>query len=376
VRSFLSLLDVDLGFRTDRLLTARVSLGQERYGGDRDSRGERLALSTVFFRQLVERVEALPSVEGAAGTTGLFISATPNSTMFTIEGRPAPLPEDRVEVPVDTVTDGYFRVMEIPLLAGRFFDDRDAPGGPAAVIVNETLAKRFFPAEDPIGNRMRYGVGDSQAPWMTIVGVVADTRRTGFDAAVRPESYLPHAQAPARTLHLLVKTAGQPTAVIPELRAILRSLDPSVPLHEPRPIADVVADMTAQRRLNTTLMTTFAALAVVIAAVGIYGVVAYSVERRTRELGVRAALGAAADDTVRLVLSEGLAMAGIGLAIGLVASAGLGRAMTSLLYGVSATDPTAFAVSAVAALVTAVVACVVPARRAARVDPAAALRAE
>ena len=211
---------------------------------------------------------------------------------------------------------------------------------------------------------------------MTIVGVVADTRRTGFDAAVRPETYMPHAQAPARTLQLLIKTTGQPTAVIPELRAILRSLDSAVPLHDPRPIADVVADMTAQRRLNTTLMTTFAVLAVVIAAVGIYGVVAYSVERRTRELGVRAALGAAAGDTVRLVLGEGLAMAGIGLAIGLVAAALLGRAMTSLLYGIGATDPTAFAVSAVAAIVTAVIACVVPARRAARVDPAAALRAE
>ena len=227
--------------------------------------------STVLFRQLVERAEALPSVEGAAGTTDLFLSATPNSTIFTIEGRPAPLPEDRVEIPVDTVTDGYFRVMEIPLLAGRFFDQRDAPGAPAAVIVNQTLAKRFFPGEDPIGKRMRYGDADSQAPWMTIVGVVADTRRTGFDAAVRPESYLPDAQAPALSLQLVVKTSGQPAAVIPELRAILRSLDPAVPLHDPRPIADDVADMTAQRRLNTTLMTTFAALAVVIAAVGIYG---------------------------------------------------------------------------------------------------------
>ena len=376
-RSFLALLDVDLGFRTERVLTARVSLDGERYRGDADSDDDaRLDPSTELFRQLIERADALPSVEGAAGTTALFLSATPNSTIFTIEGRPAPRPEDRVEIPVDVVTDGYFRVMEVPLVTGRFFDRRDAPGAPETVIINETLAKRFFPGQDPIGQRMRYGDADSQAPWMAIVGVVADTRRTGFDAAVRPESYLPHAQSPARTLQLLVRTADEPAIVIPELRAILRSLDSAVPLHHPRPITDVVADMTAQRRLNTMLMAVFAALAVVIAAVGIYGVVAYSVERRTRELGVRAALGAAAGDTVRLVLGEGLAMAAIGLAIGLAAAAVLGRALTSLLYGVSATDPTAFAVSAVAAIVTTGVACLVPARRAARLDPAAALRAE
>ena len=210
VRSFLALLDVDLGFRTERVLTARVSLDGERYSDDADSDDDaRLDPSTELFRQLVERAEALPSVEGAAGTTALFLSATPNSTIFTIEGRPAPRPEDRVEIPVDAVTDGYFRVLEVPLLAGRFFDQRDAPDAPAAVIVNETLAKRFFPGEDPIGKRMRYGDADSQAPWMTIVGVVADTRRTGFDAAVRPETYLPHAQAPARTLQLLVRTSDR-----------------------------------------------------------------------------------------------------------------------------------------------------------------------
>jgi putative ABC transport system permease protein len=211
---------------------------------------------------------------------------------------------------------------------------------------------------------------------MTIVGVVADTRRTGFDSAVRAETYLPHAQAPSRAMEILVRTTRDPNSVIPDLRAILRSLDPAVPLQSPRPLLDVVADMTAQRRLNTLILTVFAAVAVLITAVGIYGVVAYSVERRTRELGVRAALGAAAGDTVRLVLIEGLALVGIGLVIGLAVAAGLGRAMTSLLYGVSAMDPAAFAVAGVAAIVTAVLACVVPAMRAASVDPAAALRAE
>jgi predicted permease len=377
IRSFLSLLDVDLGFRTERVLTARVSLDGARYDDrDRADDDPRLAVSTELFRQLIERAEALPSVEGAAGTTDLFLSATPSSTIFTIEGRPAPRPEDRVEVPVDVVTDGYFRVLEIPLVAGRFFDARDAPNAPDVVIVNQLMVDRFFPGEDPIGKRIRYGDADSGGPWMTIVGVVADTRRTGFDAAVRPETYLPHAQAPARTLQLLVRTSAKPAAVIPELRAILRTLDPAIPLHDPREISSVVADMTAQRRLNTTLMTAFAALAVVIAAVGIYGVVAYSVERRTRELGVRAALGAAGSDAVRLVLREGLAMAGVGLVVGLIGAAVLARAITSLLYGVSASDPAAFAVSAAAAIATTVIACLVPARRAARVDPAAALRAE
>jgi putative ABC transport system permease protein len=380
LRSFQVLLDVDLGMRPEGVLVSRISLDRARYGGDAaSSEDSRLPLPVELYRRLIERVEALPGVEGAAGITSVFLSATPNSTIFMIEGRPAPPPEERVEVPIDVVTDGYFDVMKIPLVAGRFFDSREvaSPDAQKSVIINETLARRFFPNEDPLGKRIRYGDGSSpQAPWMTIVGVVGDTRRTGFDSAVRAETYLPHAQAPARTMEFLVRTGRDPMTIVPDLRAILRSLDPEVPLQSPRPLVDVVGEMTAQRRLNTLLLTIFAALAVLITAVGIYGVVAYSVERRTRELGVRAALGAAAADTVRLVLVEGLTLVGIGLVIGLAAAAGLARVMTSLLYGVSASDPAAFAVSAAAAIVTAVLACVVPAMRAASVDPVAALRAE
>jgi putative ABC transport system permease protein len=394
LRSFQKLLAVDLGMRPEGVLIARVSLESARYEDDPQSSGiSRLPVTVQLFRDLVERTGALPGVEGVAAITDVFLSATPNSTIFTIEGHPPPPPEERVEVPVDVVTDDYFDVMRIPLVAGRFFDERDAAlpprpsdatqaqaapaDGQRSVIINETLARRFFANENPIGKRMRYGAGDdSQAPWMTIVGVVADTRRTGFDSVVRAETYLPHAQAPARTMHVLVRTSRNPMTVVPDLRAILRSLDPGVPLQSPRPLASVVGDMTAQRRLNTLLLTIFAAVAVLITAVGIYGVVAYSVERRTRELGVRAALGAAAGDTVRLVLVEGLSLVGLGLAIGLVAAVALGRLMTALLYGVGATDPAAFVLSATVAIVTAVLACVVPAMRAASVDPATALRAE
>jgi putative ABC transport system permease protein len=370
VRSFLELLEVDLGFRTEGMLGARVSLDGERYG---EGAGPRV---TEFFRQLVERAEALPSIDGAAATTTLFLSATPRSGIFSIEGRPDPRPEDLVEVPIDAVTEGFFRVLDVPLRAGRFFDQRDGPDSPPTVIVNDLLARRFFPGEDPLGKRIKYGDSGSSAPWMTIVGVVADTRRTGFDAAVRPETYLPHAQNPSRTLELVVRTRSSPDAVVPELRAILRSLDPAIPLHGARPIGDVVGDMTAQRRLNALLMTIFAVMAVLVAAVGIYGVIAYSVESRTRELGVRAALGASGGATLRLVLREGLTLAGAGLAVGLLASLGLGRAMRSLLYGVGALDPATFAAAAITALATTVVACLVPALRAARVDPIAALRAE
>lgn len=388
LRSFDQLQRVDLGFRSDHLLTARVGLWGERYRAPQ--------ARVDYFAQLVERIKTQPGVMGAAGVGTVFLSATPNSTNFSIEGRGDFPPEQAVEVPVDSVTPDYFRVMNIPLRRGRFFDERDrrdfpppapppAPGSPAAppspppaynavVIINETMANMFWKGEDPLGKRIKYGQTADGGPWMTIVGVVADTRRTGFDAVVRPETYLPHAQSPDSGLTLVIRTQSDPAAFLPSLRGVVRGIDSTIAVQGGRTIEDQLVEMTAQRRMNTLLLTVFGISAAVLAAVGIYGVIAYSVEQRTRELSVRMALGASARRILGLVLQEGLVTSAVGLAIGLGAAFALSRSMSSMLYGVTPGDPITFAgIAGVAALV-AVLATVVPALRAIRVDPVQALR--
>jgi putative ABC transport system permease protein len=368
LRSFDRLRQVDLGFKPERVLTARVALWGEKYR-EPSSRIE-------FFRQVIERTESQPGVEGAAGIGTVFLTATPNSTNFAIEGRPDFRDEERVEVPVDAIMPNYFRVMGIALRQGRFFDERDAAGAPETVIINETMSRKFWPQGDALGKRIKYGSLNSQGPWMTIVGVVADTRRTGYDAVVRPETYLPHAQSPDSALLLVVRTAGDPAAFAPTLRALVKAIDPGIAVQLPMPIDALLVDMTAQRRLNTLLLTIFGAVAALLAAVGIYGVIAYSVEQRMRELGVRVALGAPAVRILRLIVSEVLTLALAGLVVGLGASLALSRSMASLLYDVSATDPATFAAIALVAILTALLASMIPALRAVRLDPVKALRAE
>jgi putative ABC transport system permease protein len=367
LRSFDRLQQTDLGFRPDGLLTARVSLYGDRY--------REPARVADFYRQLFERLRAQPGIAGAAGIGTVFLTATPNSTNFSIEGRPEFPVDERVEVPVDAATPDYFRVMDIPLRRGRFFDERDAAGAAPTVIINETMARRFWRDDDPIGRRIKYGTLASQGPWMTIVGVVADTRRTGYDAQVRPETYLPHAQSPDGGLMLLIRTAGDPAAAAPSLRSIVRDLDPALAVQGVQPLSSILVEMTAQRRLNTILLTVFAVVAALLAAVGIYGLIAYSVAQRTRELGVRIALGASAARVMRLVAGEGLVLAGAGVALGLGAALVLGRSMSTLLYGVSASDPATFAAIALVATLTAVSASIVPALRAVRIDPSRSLSA-
>jgi predicted permease len=269
-----------------------------------------------------------------------------------------------------------FGVLQVPLRAGRFFDARDVAGAPRAVIINETMARLFWPGESPIGRRIKYGLPSSQGAWMTIVGVVADTRRTGYEAPVRPETYLPQAQAPDIGLALLVRTTGDPMALVAPLRAVLREIDPLIPLESVHPLNEEVADMTAGRRLNTTLFAVFAAIAALLAATGIYGVVAASVEQRTRELGVRLALGATGGSILRMVLVEGLWLVTIGLALGMVASLALSGTMARLLYEVRPTDAATLMSIAALTVMVALVASLVPALRALHVDPITALRTE
>jgi putative ABC transport system permease protein len=365
IRSFERLQRTDLGFRSDHVLTARVTLFGQRYSEP--------ARVVEFFDRVLARAQALPGVTGAAGVGTIFLSATPNSTNFSIEGRPDFAAEQRVEVPVDSVTPDYFKVMDIALRRGRVFDARDAATAPQSVIINETMARMFWPGEDPVGRRIKYGSLASQGPWMTIVGVVADSRRTGYDAVVRPETYLPHAQTQDGALMLVVRTSGDPADLAPALRSTVREIDPGIAIQAAQPLESLLGQMTAQRRLNTILLTVFGAVAAILAGVGIYGVIAYGVSQRMKELSVRLALGASAGRVIALVVREGLWLAAGGVVLGMATALILSRSMTSLLYEVPPTDPVTFVAIAGVAIATALVASAIPAIRAVRIDPARSL---
>ncbi|HVF89336.1 MAG TPA: ABC transporter permease [Blastocatellia bacterium] len=369
IKSFMNLQEVRLGFNPDRLLTVRLQLSGTKYRED--------ATATAFYQQLLERVGAMPGVESASAISTLFLSKTPNSTNFTIEGRAPFAPSEQVEVPVDIVTPGFFKAIGVPLVGGREFTPQDAAGTPDVVIINETMAKRFWQGEDPVGKRFMYGTpGNGDPQWMTIVGVVGDVRRTGFDAEVRPETFLPHGQAPARGMMLMVRSTSDPTNLTGAVREAVRSIDGDLPVFTVKPMDALLGDMMAQRRLNMLLFAILAGVALILSAVGIYGVIAYSVTQRTHEIGIRMALGAQRRDIVKMVVGQGMALAAGGVGMGILASVLLTRLMTALLYGVSATDLVTFVAISVLLTLVAVVASFIPARRATRVDPMIALRYE
>ena len=368
IRSFLHLQRVDLGFRPDHLLTMRLSIPAAKYGTPQ--------ARTTFQDALLDRVRQMPGIQGAALITDIFLSSTPNSTIFRIDGREMTPEEQNVEIPVDATSADYFKVMGIPLRRGRTFTAADNRDAPQVVIINESMAKRFWPNEDPVGKRFRYGDGTGNSPLVTIVGVVADMRRTGFDAPVRYETFLPHTQYVTSYFTLVVRTAADPLAAVPAVRAQVRSLDAEQPVFEVASMDQLLSSMVAQRRFSMTLLGTFAVLALVLGVVGVYGVTSYLVAQRTREVGVRLALGARPAQVVRMVVRQGMVVAAIGLVVGLAGALVAGRLMTRLLYGVSPYDiATLVSVTTVIGVAT-LVANWLPALRAAHVDPLSALRSD
>lgn len=366
VRSLLEMQHERRGFDPSRVAVMTVSLPQKLYPRVQDVR--------AFYAQLLDRVRALPGVESAATGTGVLMPLVTRSGIFSIEGKPLPPPEQRIEYPVENVSPGYFETLGIQLARGRTFDARDHADAPRAVIVNESMARLEWGDADPIGRRIRPGDDTSQAPWMTVVGVIKDVKRGDLNRGVRPELYLCTLQATPSTQMILVRTAGDPGAIVPSVRKEVQALNAQLPLYAVGTLSSSLSRTLTSPRFRATLTAAFAVIALLLATIGIYGVTSYAVGQRTQEVGVRMALGARASDVLRLIVSQHLRPALIGLAVGLAGSMFVSRWLRSLLYGVSAADPLTYAVMSFALIAVAALACWIPARRATRVDPLIALR--
>jgi putative ABC transport system permease protein len=358
-RSLRNLDSEEAGFRRRSVLAADLSLPAGRYGApDRSAR---------FYADLLADLERHPAATAAGAVSMIPLGGSYSCDGFGIDGRPWPAgAEECAEVRI--AAGGYFRAMGIPILRGRALDGRDGPGAPAVALINETMARRFWPGRDPVGLRITYDTSRE------IVGVVGDVRHFGLDRPAAPEIYLPHAQVPVLDLTLAV--AGDPEAVLPALRAGVRGLDAALPLGAVRTTADLVAGSTAPFRFRSQLLGGFAAVALGLAMVGLYGVLAYAVAGRAREIGVRVALGARPADVLRDVVGRGMALALGGVALGLAAALAIGPLLAGMLHGVRPADPPTLAAMAAVLLVTAAAAALLPGRRAARVDPAVVLRHE
>ena len=369
IRSFLSLQDVNPGFNADHLLTVKLSLPAAKYQENQQV--------VNFYDQLLARVSSQPGVQAASLTTALPLDSGNNYLAFEVEGRVTPPTDKQPDAESRIVSADYFKALQIPLRRGRLLDDRDALGAPDVVVISETMARKYFGGEDPIGKRITFG--DPQAAdveWFTVVGIVGDVRGSSLKSEPYAQVYGSYRQSPQRGMTVVLRTAGDPMNVAPAVRQQVAALDPQQPLYNIRTAEQVLAASIARPRFNMLLIAILAGIALVLAAIGVYGVISYSVTQRTREIGIRIALGASAGNVLKLVVGEGMILAGTGIVVGIIAAFGVTRIMASLLYGVTASDPLTFASLALLLGAIAFVACYIPARRATRVDPVVALRYE
>jgi putative ABC transport system permease protein len=367
MQSFLRLRQVNSGVNPRNVLTLALSLPTAKYGGD--ARAE-------FVRRLMESIRTLPGVDSAGATSGLPLGGGTWGRSLTVEGYPVLAVGQAPMIQHNVITPDYFRALGIPILTGRDFNEADSKDATRVTIVDERLAREYWPNESPLGKRVRFGPPENNEPWHTIVGVAGAVRHERLDTETRQSVYLPHLQNPVNGIALTVRSQANPTSLIGAVRSELRELDPNLPVTRVRTMEEVVSQSIWQPRLYTILLGLFAAVALLLACVGIYGVMSYSVAQRTHEIGIRMALGASSMDVLKLVISQGIKPALVGVAIGMAGAFGLTHLMSSLLFTVNPTDPVTFGLNAILLTSVATVACWLPARRATKVDPMIALRGE
>ena len=356
---------VDVGFRTDHLLSARMAPATRKY--------EEPAKRMAFYQGILQRVTALPGVVSAGFSNGVPIAFKGWVNGFTIEGQP-PLGGDVLtNANYRVVTPDYLRTLGVPLLEGRSISDSDTAGSPPVVLINESMKRRFWPGERVLGKRLRFS---NETPWITVAGVVGDIHQAGLDTAPKAELYVPAAQAPILATWLALRTRGSPAQVAAAVRAAVREVEPDSPVPEMSSMEDIIDREVAQRRVHSTLLAVFALLALLLASLGVYGVLAYLVGQRTQEIGIRIALGATPAEVLQSVLGQGVALGAAGIGIGALVALGATRMLSRLLFGIAPTDPLTFISVGSLLLVTAAAASCVPALRAMKVDPIQALREE
>jgi len=365
VKSLRNVQGMNPGFESKNIVLASVDVGVHGYD---------LARGQNFFRVIVEHVKSLPGVEGASMAGPLPLDAYQNGTNVIVEGYVPRYANERIDIGFSIVGHDYFRAMDTPIVQGRGFSETDDKSSPRVVVINETMAKRFWQTESPIGKRIQ--LGNAQDPYVEIVGVARDGKYFLLGEPPTEYMFLPHGQNYEGKMTIIARTHGQPAALGAAIRQEVAALDSELPVYGIKTMPKFLDRLLSGPRSIAGLVGTFGLIALMMAAVGLYGVMSYSVAQRTREIGIRLAVGAQAGDVLRLAIKKGMILASVGIAFGLAGALVLTRVMASLLYGVSTTDPLTFGVTALLLVLVALLACYVPARRATRVDPIVALRCE
>jgi predicted permease len=367
-RSFVRLERVNPGFNPENLLTLEIELPEGSYRTDQQQR--------VLHEQLLQRIRSIPGVQYASTVDNLPFSGNAFNSIFTIEGRPIPAVTERPRAFYRVIDPDYFSTMGIPFPRGNQFSDRDSAEVQGVAIINDAVARKYWPGEDPIGKRIKRGRPESKNPWVSIVGIVRAANQLSLREETQPEIYLPYLQNTSRTFTLVARTASDARMLAGPIGKEVRATDKDLPVSSMKLMEDLISNSVAQPRFYTTLLSIFAALALILAAVGVYGVMSYSVAVRTRDIGLRVALGARPLDIFRYVVGEALLLTLIGLGIGIALAVVSARLMKSLLYGVTSTDPLTLAAASLALLAVALLASYIPARRAIKIDPIVTLRYE